>query len=126
MFLSLPILGGWIYSRFGRTRVRVESGWLEVENSLFGMKWGKEYALGLESHATLIATHRLFEEVYHAVRVSAVGEQPVFGRWLFQVEQEWIIQQINRHLKHGDWAEVTVNENTELEYALMDGFQWGE
>jgi hypothetical protein len=55
-----------------------------------------------------------------------VGEQPLFGRWLFQAEQEWIARRINRHLDNPDWEEVQINEETELEYSLMDGFAIGE
>lgn len=124
--LLLPVFGAWVYARFGKTRVRIEETWLEIENRLFGIPSRREYPLGLESRATLVGTHRLFNEVLYGIRIGAVGEQPVFGRWLFRPEQEWIVRQINRHLGHGDWDEVRFNENTEVEFSLMEGFSFGD
>ena len=124
--LTIPVLGGYIYARFGKTGVRIEPGWLEIENSLFGLASRKEYSLGLGAGAMLVATHRIFGELSYGIRISAIGEQPIFGRWLFEMEQHWIVQQINRHLGHDDWERTIVDSNPEIEYSIMDGFRFGE
>lgn len=74
-----------------------------VEHRLFGTRTQREYRLGLQTKATLIASYRLWENLVYGVRINAIGEQPVFATWLLPGEKRWIAQRINRHLRHADW-----------------------
>jgi len=120
------MVGGWIFARFGSTSVMLEPNRLVVEHRLFGTRTHKEYRLGLQSRATLVASHRLWGDLVYGVRISAVGVQPVVAVWMLPGEKRWLARRINRHLRHPDWEDPQVDSSTEVKWILMDGFKLGE
>ena len=124
--LVAPMLGGWIFARFGSTSIMQEPNRLVVEHRIFGIHTQKSYRLGLRSRATLVASHRLWGDLVYGVRISAVGEQPVFAIWLLPGEKRWVVRRINRHLRHADWEDPQYDDSAEVKCSLMDGFKFGE
>ncbi|MBN2293270.1 MAG: hypothetical protein JXM70_12640 [Pirellulales bacterium] len=125
MFVA-SMMGAWIFARFGSTSVMVEPTRLVVEQRLFGTRKTREYRLGLRSKASLIASHRLWGDLVHGVRIGAVGEQPVIAVWLLPGEKRWIARRINRHLCHADWEYPQEDDTADVAWSIMDGFSWGE
>ncbi len=132
LFLSIAwmvvvsMAAAWVFARFGSTSVMVEPTRLVVEQRLFGTRRPREYRLSLQSRALLVASHRLWGDLVHGVRICAVGEKPVIAVWLLPGEKRWIARRINRHLRHADWDNPEVDDATEVVWSMMDGFSWGD
>lgn len=120
-----PVAAAWVFARFGSTSVMLEPTRLVIEQRLFGTCRQREYRLTLRAKASLVASNRLWGDLVYGVRINAMGEQPSFAIWLLPGEKRWIIRRINRHLRHPDWDNPQVDDNAEVTWSVMDGFQWG-
>ena len=124
--LVAPVVVAWFFARFGSTSVMFEPMRVVVQQRLFGTRRQREYRVGLRTRASLVASHRLWGDAVYGVRISAVGDQPVIAVWLLPGEKRWIARRINRHLRHPDWETPQVDDNAEVVWSAMDGFQWGD
>jgi len=109
--VTLGTLYPWLRGRFGTTQVSVERGRLVTDFTLFGRTRTKEYRLDVDSVAHLVADfhaggtndHR-GDPVYH-VQVETAGRPAKFGTFLSREEKDWIVAQINRHLRQRENAD---------------------
>ncbi len=122
----VPMVGGWIFARFGSSSVLLEPERLVVEHRLFGVRTQKEYRLSLWAKAGLVALYEYFGDFVYGVRINTAGGQPVLATWLLPEEKRWIARRINRHLRHPDWEETPIDHSAELKWSLTDEVSFGE
>jgi len=92
----------WIRVRFAALEVLIDAQCLATRYRLFGLSWGREFALAGFSKAKLVVAHRADHQPVYAVSIAVADTWPQFGAFLTLAEKSWLVRRINRHLGRDD------------------------